>query len=315
MVKILVIGDLHGQMPRIHFKDFDYIACVGDVCDDSGFRPFAKQWFALSKKMGDDAPSVQELIDEKLGEEGVEKLEKESLKKGRKILEYLNSFGKPIFFVPGNWDQSYGKSRINDIYKNDYNQIRGVMDRWFGLRSNKELIKGFENVYDLQFGLYASGEFNLIGYGLTNNNDNFRKNILENDLTKFQRKELNKYFNNVLKRLPKLWDKRNKKAPTIFISHNMPEGIMDKSLIKNSHTYKKSLGSWVARDFCLKKKPEICIGGHMHEYYGQQKLRGTNVVNAGYGRDAQVLLEIKGKKVRVKFVESLRKRYRGKRIK
>ena len=181
------------------------------------------------------------------------------------------------------------------------------------LHHDLKVIDILRGLYDLQFGLYSSKLFNVIGFGLTNNNDNFRKSIRKKDLTKSQRKKLNKDFNFVLERLPKLWSKRNKKAPTIFVSHNMPEGIMDKSLIKNSYAYKKSLGSWITKRFCLKKKPEICVGGHIHEYYGRRKLGKTTVINAGYGRNAQVLLEIKKKKFKIKFVESLRKKYKNKR--
>ena len=48
-MKILVIGDLHGRKPKIHFKDFDCVIQVGDVCDDSKFRPYIKKWFKLAR--------------------------------------------------------------------------------------------------------------------------------------------------------------------------------------------------------------------------------------------------------------------------
>ena len=32
MVKFLIIGDLHGNKPKIHFKDFDAIIAHGDFC-------------------------------------------------------------------------------------------------------------------------------------------------------------------------------------------------------------------------------------------------------------------------------------------
>ena len=33
-MKFLIIGDLHGKMPRIHFKEFDAIIAPGDFCLD-----------------------------------------------------------------------------------------------------------------------------------------------------------------------------------------------------------------------------------------------------------------------------------------
>ena len=33
-MKILVLGDLHGEKPKLRIKDFDAIVCFGDVCSD-----------------------------------------------------------------------------------------------------------------------------------------------------------------------------------------------------------------------------------------------------------------------------------------
>lgn len=313
MVKILVVGDLHGRIPRIHFKDFDYILMTGDICSDDGFRRMYKKWFSLLKKLGDDAPSPEKLMKQMYGEGSEKMYEKKNLEKGREILSKMNSFGVPVLFVPGNWDQSYGKTRIKNMDKSDYNRLRSIIDRWFTLRSNKELLQGFENVYDLQFGLYKSDRVNFIGYGLTNNVDDFGKKIKEKNIPRIKKEELREEFKNILLRLPKLWSFRNKKVPTIFCSHNMPYGVMDKSLDKKSYAYKKSLGSWIARKFCLDKKPEICVGGHLHEYYGKRKLGKTVVINAGFGRDAQVLIDINDKsgKFKIHFVKSLQNKYKN----
>ena len=34
-MKILVVGDLHGQKPKIYFRDFDAIIAPGDFCSDA----------------------------------------------------------------------------------------------------------------------------------------------------------------------------------------------------------------------------------------------------------------------------------------
>jgi len=66
------------------------------------------------------------------GKRKLNEMEKSSLVKGRKIIEYLNKFGKPVFLVPGNWDQSYGKTRIKNMDKNDYNYLKSFYDFWLG---------------------------------------------------------------------------------------------------------------------------------------------------------------------------------------
>ncbi len=33
-MKFLIVGDLHGQMPKIFFKEFDAITAPGDFCSD-----------------------------------------------------------------------------------------------------------------------------------------------------------------------------------------------------------------------------------------------------------------------------------------
>lgn len=66
-MRILVIGDLHGQKPRIHFKDFDCIIQVGDVCSDKEFRPYYNKWFQLLKKDRNTEIDVEDLIIKDIG--------------------------------------------------------------------------------------------------------------------------------------------------------------------------------------------------------------------------------------------------------
>ena len=35
ILKFLIVGDLHGEKPNIHFKNFDAIIVPGDICGDS----------------------------------------------------------------------------------------------------------------------------------------------------------------------------------------------------------------------------------------------------------------------------------------
>lgn len=96
-MKILVIGDLHGIKPRIHFKDFDCIIQVGDVCDDSEFRPHINNWFKYLKDASEDRMSLSLFMSNSIGKREMKAMEKRSVLKGREILKYLASFGKPVF--------------------------------------------------------------------------------------------------------------------------------------------------------------------------------------------------------------------------
>jgi Icc-related predicted phosphoesterase len=304
-MKILVIGDLHGRKPKIHFKEFDCIIQIGDVCDDREFRPYLKKWFnALKKDKGENTPSMDEFIISKIGKKGMKKLEENSLKKGREILEYLNSFEKPIFIVPGNWDQSYGKTKIKNPDKSHYSYMKYFYDSWLGDKINPKLVKGLKNVHDCQFRNNKFNKFNLIGYGLSSSYEYYKRKRKLN-LSKEEVVKLKKAYFNIVNKLFNSYKKRDKKLFTIFISHNIPYNTQ-LDLVKNEekHANKNHLGSSIARKFCEKYQPLICVGGHIHEGMGKDRIGKTLVINPGYGESAQVLIDIdenKGKVRGVKF--------------
>jgi Icc-related predicted phosphoesterase len=162
-MKLLIIGDLHGNMPRLHFRDFDAIVLVGDICSDKELSPIIKKWFH-SLKVSKKEISFSLFFRGKFRKKKIKKMEKNSLRIGRKILEKLNSFGKPIFMVPGNWDQSYGKSKIKNQEKNDYNYIKSFWDYWLGNKINSKLVKGLKNIVDCQYKNSFFNSLKFMGY-------------------------------------------------------------------------------------------------------------------------------------------------------
>jgi len=54
---------------------------------------------------------------------------------------------------------------------------------------------------------------------------------------------------------------------------------------------------------CLRHKPLLCIGGHIHEGYGKDKIGETILINAGYGRDAQVLVDLNEKTGKIRKIK------------
>jgi Icc-related predicted phosphoesterase len=302
-MKILVIGDLHGRKPRIHFKDYDCIIQVGDVCDDREFRPYIKKWFSALKKDRENTPSVDEFIVRDIGKKGMKKLEENSVKIGRRILEYLDSLGKPVFIVPGNWDQSYGKTKIKNPDKDDYSYRKYFYDSWMGDRMNIKLTRGLKNVRDCQFKNYQFNNINFYGYGLSSGYEYYKRKLKLN-LSNKEKNLLEKSYFNLLKKLFNLYSKRNKRLSTIFISHNIPyDTKLDTVKNKSSYAHGKHLGSYVARIFCEKYEPLICIGGHIHEGIGKDKIGKTLLINPGYGVDAQVLIDLDENKRKVNSIK------------
>ncbi len=301
-MKILIIGDLHGRKPRIHFKEFDCIIQVGDVCDDRSFRPYLKKWFNSMKKDKDNALSDDNFIIDEIGEKGLRRLERDSLKRGREVLKYLNSFGKPVFIVPGNWDQSYGKTKIKDMDKSDYNYLKAFYDFYLGDKINPALIKGLKNIKDCQFKSHEFDEINFFGYGLSSGYEHYKRRRKLN-ITKQQHKDLKKAYFNLLRKLFERYKQRNKKYPTIFISHNIPRDTK-LDIVRNKENYANNmhLGSSLARKFCEKYQPLLCIGGHVHESPGKDKIGKTILINPGFGRDAQVLIDIDENKGKIRNI-------------
>jgi len=310
-MKILVIGDLHGRKPIIKTKDFDCMVIVGDVCDDRDIAPIYKKYFTYLKKTRDKElqkeVSFEDFAKKLLkGKTSFNKLEKKSLKRGNEILKHLDSFGKPIFMVAGNWDQSYGSSRIKDYNKNNYTYLKTFYDWWLGGKINPRLIRGTKNIKNL---MYQTKEFqgiNFIGYGQSSGPETMKNRKTQFSKTQFKR--LKNAHNKIQDKLTSAYKKRkNKRLPTFFVTHNIPYNTkLDIVTNKKSYAYKKHLGSTIARDFCQRFQPLICVGGHIHDHQGKDKIKNTLVVNTGFGAKSTVLVDLNVEKKKIRKVEFMK---------
>lgn len=299
MTKFLIIGDLHGKKPKLSFKDFDAIIVPGDICSDSWLRPLTKKWLKSIK--GGKKFNFEDFIEKNIGKREYNKLNKESLKGGRAILKYLNSFGKPVFLVPGNWDQSYGPTRIKDRGGSPYQYRKSALDYMLG-NTNKFLTKGLKDIKDCQFRLHKFNGINIIGYGLSSFPESKMARKLKNKSEAKRLKDTNK---KIMNKLSKPYSKKSKKNPTIFITHNVPYNTkIDIIRQKGSPLYGKHHGSTIAREFCAKYSPLVCVGGHIHEHFKKDKIKKTTLINSGFGPKVNVLLEIKENKIKkLKFIK------------
>jgi len=278
--KFLIIGDLHGNMPKIYFKDFDYIIAPGDFCSDA-LRKYMFQ--ALQQKLNDSKSKVNwyDLVGKKRAKKMVDK----SLKDGRKILEFLNSFNKPIILVPGNWDWTEdGDSSWSYLRKDHYSK----------------LINGLKNLNDVYHSLLIDDKVCFLGHGISSGPEypQYKEDLKR--YTKTELKDLKKNYNLVMKNLGTLFQFAGKtKKPIIFVSHNVPFNTpIDKITDRKSPRYGYHYGSLVAKELTLKYQPLVCIGGHMHEHFKSIKLGKTVCINSGFGSYVNTFLEIEGNKIK-----------------
>jgi len=282
IMKFLIIGDLHGHKPKIYFKDFDAIIAPGDFCSSDEIRKYKFQ--TLKEKLQNPSSNIKWY--DSIGKKEVTKLIKKSLKDGREILKYLNSFNTPVYIVPGNADLTPDKD-----------------EKWTFLRKNhyKKLIEGLKNVTDIHFRILNVVEYQIIGYGTSFGPEypQYKEDKKMLNLRKLKEKRVN--YEKTLKKVSLLFEKSKK--PVIFLSHNVPFNTpIDKIENKESPRNGWHYGSLVTRKIIDKYQPLVCIGGHMHEHFGKCKIGNTICINAGFGSNVNVLMELdKNKIIRLQF--------------
>ncbi|HLC86489.1 MAG TPA: metallophosphoesterase [Candidatus Nanoarchaeia archaeon] len=274
--KFLIIGDLHGNKPKIHFKDFDAIIAPGDFCSDDA-RPYIFK--AMKLKMENPKSKIKSWIDF-VGKKKARQMIKKSMRDGREILEQLNTYGVPIYAVPGNWD--WDDKMKEKLYK--------------------YLIKGLKNVVDVYHKRINIDGYQIIGHGYTSGPE-YPQHKEELKMLKLrEKKKMKKEYNRTYTKINSLFTKSNKK-PIIFISHNVPFNTpLDMITNKQSPRYRYHFGSLIARQMITKYKPLLCIGGHMHEHFTKYKLGKTICINAGFGGQVNTLLNLENGKIKsIKF--------------
>lgn len=273
---ILIFGDLHGRIPRIHYRDFDAIIAPGDFCSDEA-REYIFQAIALNKKN----PLKQTTWYDLAGRVKAKDYVKKSLSKGRKVLNFLDSLGVPVFVVPGNWDWT----------PNDTSD-------WSFLRQNhfESLLSGLTNVHNVYQKKTAFRRYDIIGYGISSKPEYPQHEDIKQSYSKEQLATLKKQCDEHIDWLSSLF--LEAKNAVIFISHNVPFNTpLDIIINPQSPLHGYHFGSIVARTMVDLYQPIACIGGHIHEHYGSCRLNNTTVINSGFGADANVLLRLSSNEI------------------
>jgi Icc-related predicted phosphoesterase len=265
--KLLLVGDFHGKVPKIKKddKDFDAILCTGDLPLSNELR----RLYFKHTKLIHEGKELYDIIDK----EKYIKLYTKGLNSQFKILDWLNSFNKPVFLVYGNHD--YDFHTIKSI-----KHIKNIV-------SLNILVKNYKHIKLLSNKIIKFNNVNIIGFS-----DSFSKHHKTN---KFK-----KMWNN---RFKKLFKKMNKKEFNILLTHDPPNGVLDLIKDKNSFAYNEHYGDNIMIKYVKKYQPNVLVCGHMHENQGKKKLKNTLVINAGYGYENHYgVLKIKNKKIKVKLI-------------
>ncbi len=277
-MKFLIIGDLHGQMPTIHFKGFDAIIAPGDFCSDA---PRQYMFEALKKHLEDPKSKVQWY--DIVGKKEATKMIQTSLADGRKVLEFLNSLNAPVYVTPGNWDWTEDKNNRWKFLKQDH---------W------KSLIKGLKNIHDTHHRMIDKQDYTIIGHGISSGPEYPQ---YEDDMGRLKKKrkltKVKRMYETEKKIVSQLFKKAKK--PIIFTPHNVPFNTsLDQITNKDSPRKGYHYGSLIAREMVDQYQPLVCIGGHMHEHFGKEILGKTLCINAGFGSDVNTLLILKGNTIK-----------------
>ena len=289
MTRFLIIGDLHGNKPKIYSKEFDAIIAPGDFCSDA-LREYVFAAMQIEQQTGIDIEWYNLMTKKK-----AKKMLKKSMGDGRKILESLNALNKPVFVLPGNWDWTPRNDEWKYLQKNHW---------------RKHLIKNLKNIRDCHKKTYLFQKITIIGHGITSGPEYPIGMEIKNKTNSELKKSIKEYQKDYFRPMHKQFICAKKhNQPIIFLSHNVPYNTkLDKINNPASPANGKHRGSYLARHLILKHQPLICIGGHMHEHFGKTKIKKTIIVNAGFGSSVNTVLEITNNKItKLDFIKNGKK--------
>jgi|SRR3989344_933112 len=255
-MRILVLGDPHGKVPKNLPRDVDLILLTGDLGRAD-----------LARKM-----AFQNIERKKLSLEEIEYSPKqkkrafmESYSSSMKVVKFLSSIS-PVFTIYGNVEhRNYETRRLSKeiglklpFLTDDLSSINGVrvinnrVANFKGLR-----IGGLDYFIDTSWVM----EFKPSDYRekLRNARDETEK------------------ARGVLSRFNSL---------DILVCHQPPYRVLDKVTAKFApkHWKGKHAGSKVILEYIRKRQPKYVFCGHIHEGEGHKKIGRTDVYNLGVGR-------------------------------
>jgi len=259
-MKLLIVGDPHGKLPKKLPRNVDLILITGDL----GKADLVRKFYFRN-------------------------VERE--KKGLPEIEKTPAFEKKVWMEIYNSSLSVAKfySKLAPVYSILGNV--GTNTDYEMKKEEKEL--GIKLPY-LHSGLRRIKGFYLVRNGIRNING-LRIGFLEYFIDTCWVKEFKPSdYRKKLRIAKKESDKARKILKwfakgkiDILLCHQPPYGILDKVTAKYApkHWYGKHAGSKIILDYIKKKQPRFVFCGHVHEGKGQKKVGKTEVINAGVSGD------------------------------
>ncbi len=257
-MKILVLGDPHGNLrkiKRINFDNVDLILINGDIGKADLAR---KKYFENTKRKKEGLEELNH--DAKY----FKKVWLEIYNSSLDILKYLSKYAS-VYTILGNVGTNMAKDseRIKEERKHKI--------RLPSFHSALEKIKNFNlvknrvrNISGLRIGFFEYFD-DVCWYKEYNNND--KKKIKKAKKETEKAKKILKNFNDL----------------DILVCHQPPYGYLDKTNHPSApKEWKgKHAGSKVILDYIKKKQPRYVFCGHIHEGEGKAKIGKTEVYNLG----------------------------------
>ncbi len=255
MVKILAIGDPHGELEKIKkipIKDVDLILLTGDLGSASLMREMAFENIEREKKG---------LEEKEFSSAKRKKAFMEAYDSTMKIVNYLKGFA-PVYTIFGNVESSNYETR----------KLSREIDKKLPFLSND--LREMKNVRVLN-NRVANFEGIRIG-GLeyfvdTNWVRDFKPSDYEERLLSAKKdtqkaKDVLKWFDGL----------------DVLVCHQPPYGVLDKvGGMAPKHWRGKDAGSKVILNYIKSKKPKYVFCGHIHEGEGMKKVGKSEVYNLG----------------------------------
>ena len=284
MMRLLILGDLHGRIPELPEEPYDAIIAPGDIIGDS-LRSYLKAWIKEAKTHPIDFETYCS-VDKQ------EELEDEAIAQGEKVLSHLNAQGVPVYLVPGNWDPV---PLVDGLPSRLRPRSTQKSNRW------KTMLKPYTNIHDVMHTTLTCNGLTIIGHGATSEPeilevDEELAETADNETLKQARHD-----KKVSKRLHKLFSKTN--GPVLLLSHNVPyETPLDIINNPGSPLHEQHYGSLLARELIETYEPLLCVGGHIHEGRGQTSIGPTTCINGGFGSKTYAIVELDTESPRVSSV-------------
>jgi len=282
-IKILCIGCLHGKIPKgmrhfIKTNKIDIVLAHGDFTDFTFFRNLQfTYWNLIAAGLA---------FEDIIGKKKLYQLEKFGIRRGKRVLRFLNSIGVPVIITHGNHDitNKYPWKESDTFAELSPNTLENTIKNLKNIRLLDYSLTKFRNLCIYGIGckvLTPKKPENPIVY-------NYWKNLRARE-----NKKLKQFF------------AKQKARQTIVLTHDPPYGTkLDKITWKKSPRYGEHLGTDQVKKFVKKYQPLLWVCGNIHEGRGIMKIGRTTVVNTGYGRAGQAAYaEIENGKAKVKLIK------------